>query len=218
MTPSSWSRSNDKPQYHFAGSLLLVLLALPHVLTLQVVQGSNCTNSCLSTVTGYTTAGSDIACHDSDYNSTVSGDRFQKCISCEIQSEIFNRRTGQTNLGWALCKQNHHSHTNLEPALTSWMIPDNMRYALSWCLFEFPQPKNQTVSNTCTTTCAPISNALETNILTPNATTTYDYCRDPNFLPNVGACASCYKIIPNQLYMSNCMAIKLFFIYGTDRI
>ncbi|MCJ1453438.1 hypothetical protein MMC28_003785 [Mycoblastus sanguinarius] len=78
-----------------------------------------------------------------------------------------------------------------------------MRYTLDWCLYDFPQDAGQTASNQCTSSCAEISNSLETNILQSNASTTYDYCQDPKFLSNVNDCASCYKIIPNQLYLSN---------------
>jgi len=87
-------------------SLLLVTLGLPNALALQVVSGSNCTSSCLSTITSYTTNGSDITCHDTDYNSSVPGGAFQQCVSCEFQSEAFNGQTGQTDLGLAFCKLN----------------------------------------------------------------------------------------------------------------
>ena len=203
MTPLSWWTGNDRLCRPYICPTLLVLSALPSVLTLQVVPGSNCTTQCLSSVSAYTTNGSDIACNDLDYNNTVYGGTFQRCISCEIQSETFNRQTGQTDVGWALCKTfkppwRHGANAKFLG------LADNMRYALDWCLYNYPESKNQTVSNTCSTSCAPISNALETNILMPNASTTYDYCQDPNFLSNVDGCASCYKIIPNQLYLSNC--------------
>ncbi len=79
-----------------------------------------------------------------------------------------------------------------------------MRYALDWCLFDFPKGDNETASDQCVTACGRISNALEINLLSATASSTYDYCQDPDFLPNVGSCASCYKKAPNQLYLSNC--------------
>ena len=79
-----------------------------------------------------------------------------------------------------------------------------MRYALDWCLFGFPQGDNKTASDQCIPACGRIANALETNLLNISASSTYDYCQDPDFLPNVGSCASCYKSVPNQLYLSNC--------------
>ncbi len=81
---------------------------------------------------------------------------------------------------------------------------DNMRYALDWCLFDFPKGDNETASDQCVTACGRISNALEINLLSATASSTYDFCQDPDFLPNVGSCASCYKKVPNQLYLSNC--------------
>lgn len=104
MTPSSWWRGNTILQNQYALTLLLITLGLPNALALQVVSGSNCTDSCLSTLTTYTTNGSDITCRDTDYNSSVPGGAFRECVSCEIQSEAFNRKTGQTNLGWAFCE------------------------------------------------------------------------------------------------------------------
>lgn len=79
-----------------------------------------------------------------------------------------------------------------------------MRYALDWCLFGFPQGDKEIASAQCSTACGRISNALKTNLPNATASSTYDYCRDPNFLPNVGSCAACYKNVPNQLYLSNC--------------
>lgn len=81
---------------------------------------------------------------------------------------------------------------------------DNMRYALDWCLFDFPHGDNETASDQCTTACGRISNALEINLLDAAASSTYDYCQDPEFLPNAESCASCYENVPNQLYLSNC--------------
>ena len=82
--------------------------------------------------------------------------------------------------------------------------PDNMRYALDWCLLDSLQGNKEAASNQCATACGRISNALKTNHLNATASSTYDYCQDPEFLPNAGSCASCYEKVPNQLYLSNC--------------
>ena len=84
-----------------------------------------------------------------------------------------------------------------------------MRYALDWCLFKLPKGDNETASDQCVTACGRISNALEINLLNATASSTYDYCQDPEFLPNIDSCASCYKTVPNQLYLSNCKQISL---------
>ena len=109
MTPSPFRTQNPILCNQYITLLLVIPLAALQVVGLEVIPGSNCTNSCLSTITGYTTNGSDITCHDSDYNKSVSGGAFQDCVSCELQSEIFNRQTGQTDLGWAFCKLVYHS-------------------------------------------------------------------------------------------------------------
>ena len=203
-----WAKSSDT-LYHHASSLLLFLLTVRYVSALNVVPGSNCTSVCSSTSTAYNTNGSDIVCHDKDYNSTVVGAAFQDCVSCEIQSAAINPYTVQTNVGWALCKPSFSQSFEKENRwLTNYFILDNLRYTLDWCLFSFPNNGNQSIissqTSQCLGSCTKISNALEINILTPNATTTYGYCQDPNFLPNVKGCASCFAKIPNQLYFSNC--------------
>ena len=168
-----------------------------------MVQGSNCTSLCLSSLTAYSTNGSDVACHDSDYNTTVSGGTFQECVSCELQSQAVDSQPFQSNLGWAFCECNNDQSASYDLHLIN-LVADNMRYALDWCLFNYTSLNNQSAANSCSNFCAPISNALKTNLLTPNSSTTYDFCQNADFLNNVEPCASCYKIIPNQLYMSNC--------------
>lgn len=167
--------------YQLTLALLLVSFAVPDVLALLVVGGSNCTSACFSPLDVYNTNGSDIVCHDTDYNSTSAGVDFQACVSCEIQSQVIPLTGEQSDLGWALY---------------------NMRYALDWCLFDFPGGDNETAADQCAA-CGRISKALEINLLNATASSTYDYCQDPEFLPNVGSCASCYKTVPNQLYLSN---------------
>ena len=98
-----WFSCSDT-SYHPAVSLLVLSLTLPRALALYVVPGSNCTSVCSSAYTAYNTNGSDIVCHDRDYNSTVVGEAFQDCVSCEIQSPAINPYTVQTDVGWALCK------------------------------------------------------------------------------------------------------------------
>ena len=80
---------------------------------------------------------------------------------------------------------------------------------MDWCLFGFPKGDKEAPSAQCSTACGQISNALEINIPNATASSTYDYCQDPEFLPNVGSCASCYKSVPNQLYLSNCKRYSL---------
>lgn len=83
---------------------LLLSFAIPDAFALLVVGGSNCTSVCFSPLNVYNTNGSDIACHDTDYNSTSAGVDFEACVSCEIQSQAIPLTGEQSDLGWALCK------------------------------------------------------------------------------------------------------------------
>ena len=103
MRHKSWLNCSDT-RYLPAVALLILSLTVDHVSALYVVPGSNCTDACTSAITAYTTNGSDIVCHDTDYNSTTIGEAFQICVSCEIQSPALNPYTVQTDVGWALCK------------------------------------------------------------------------------------------------------------------
>ena len=103
MRPSTWLGCHDK-SYQLTLVLSLVSFAIPDSLALLVVGGSNCTSACFSSLTVHNTNGSDIVCHDTDYNSTSVGEDFQACVSCEIQSEAIPLTGEQSDLGWALCK------------------------------------------------------------------------------------------------------------------
>ncbi|MCJ1257511.1 hypothetical protein MMC24_005337 [Lignoscripta atroalba] len=87
-----------------------------------------------------------------------------------------------------------------------------MRYAVDWCVYNFPEPNDQWASNPCGVSCAPLSRSLQTNILAPNRSTPYDYCQDPDFIRRVAVCSNCYALIPNQLYISNCMWLYIRFL------
>lgn len=80
-----------------------ISLILSSALALQVVPGSNCTAACTEHFTRTQTRGSDITCYDQDYNTTVAGNAFRDCVTCELESITFDHRTNQTDLGWALC-------------------------------------------------------------------------------------------------------------------
>ena len=85
-------------------SFRCLISAFPIAFALHVVDESNCTSVCFSPLTGYNTNGSNIVCHDSDFNSTDVGENFRRCVSCEVQSEALPLSGEQSDLGWALCK------------------------------------------------------------------------------------------------------------------
>lgn len=80
-----------------------------------------------------------------------------------------------------------------------------MRYAADWCIYGFPTSSDQVLSNPCIQTCDMLATTLETNILTPNTSSPYDYCQGgPTFLTNLSSCAFCQSLVPNRIYVSNC--------------
>ena len=197
--------------------LLIHLFALfsPSVLSLHVVPGSNCTAVCTQNVTSSSTTSEDITCFDKEYNTTAVGTSFQSCIACEMESHTFDQRTKQTDLGWALCKSglyeiSNNMESDLKTCADFASLAVNMRYAVDTCVFNFPESNNQTVSATCQD-CSKLSSSLETNIQHPSNSTAYDYCQDPEFVPNIDGCAACYSVHPDQVYLSNC---KLYFTYS----
>src|SRR5256885_2114140 len=50
------------------------------------------------------TTGSDMACGDSSYAASLTGQTLQNCITCELNSTYQDPTTQQTDLQWLLCK------------------------------------------------------------------------------------------------------------------
>lgn len=186
--------------------LLLLYLAagLPSAAALLVVPGSNCTSVCSQNVDATNTTSGDITCYDEAYNGTDVGRTFRDCVSCEMNSRSFDPSSAQTDLGWALCRLVQPYLTAKCSSLTPSSRLDNMRYAIDTCVYDYPQFINQTTSKPCQHSCANISKAMETNNLQADGSSPYDYCQDPSFESNVESCASCYSIVPDQVYISNC--------------
>lgn len=103
MRPSSYLVCNHT-LYQLTLALVLVVFTIPDTLALFMVGGSNCTSACYSPRNVYNTNGSDVACYDTDYNTTAAGVDFQACVSCEIQSQAIPLIGEQSDLGWALCE------------------------------------------------------------------------------------------------------------------
>lgn len=89
--------------------------------------------------------------------------------------------------------------------LTVW-FQDNLRYALSYCVFGFPS--NNEIENTpCRTSeaCGPFQDAIRHENLTTDGLDKYDYCaswpvRD---LEHVEACRVCLEVDGHE-YLANC--------------
>lgn len=85
---------------------------IPVVLGLRTTVGSPCTDVCHQTSNETTPA--DIVCLDSDYNTTITGSNFQKCVECQLRSSYADNYTGETDVLWGLCMLFHGGHFCLE--------------------------------------------------------------------------------------------------------
>lgn len=84
-----------------------------------------------------------------------------------------------------------------------------MRYAISWCLFGFP---NNTAagSSSCTTSfsCAPLKDSIEYNNLSSSSLTEYDYCEgysgwSAQTSKTRGSCQGCLAESTPESYLAN---------------
>ncbi|KAL2068250.1 hypothetical protein VTL71DRAFT_16348 [Oculimacula yallundae] len=136
---------------------------------------AQCGNSLSSTI------GSDIVCTNADFNSTAAGSVYQNCVSCQIASTYVDPITRQSDLHWGIY---------------------NLRYALSTCLFGFPN-KNSVGGTPCTTStsCGSIQNAFEFDSLSLNSSS-YGFCPS---LPaaTVPHCTQCLQVLTTEFYLTN---------------
>jgi hypothetical protein len=86
----------------------------------------------------------------------------------------------------------------------SHVLPDNMRFALSSCIYGFPTAKIS-LSSPCQVSCASLSNAIESGLGTNVTTTDLGFCTSANFSATViQNCVFCYGLTDQQKYMANC--------------
>ncbi|PGH34910.1 hypothetical protein GX50_02261 [[Emmonsia] crescens] len=149
----------------------------------QVTGQSPCQSTCLRP--SWNTTPDDIVCHDPQYNSPP-GTYFQECVSCELRSPYFRPRsfeTYDTDVKWGLY---------------------NLRYALSTCIFDFPQAKPDSLSSPCQVTCDPLGPAIKHKLLSPTPDNMLDFCGMGVFDDGViTQCAACYNLTENEKYLSN---------------
>jgi len=159
------------PSICFLGYTLFLSTAT----ALLVVPGSNCAIQC-GNVPQSNSAG-DITCGDSSFSS-VAGQTFQNCISCEMNSTYVDYTSKQTDLQWLLY---------------------NLRYAANYCIFNV-----STISATpCVTgpACGAFQPAL-TFDSNPANSSTYGYCSAwrSDLLPK---CQACLQSIPGEQVLNN---------------
>ncbi|KAH6684370.1 hypothetical protein B0J14DRAFT_572732 [Halenospora varia] len=164
-------------------SLLIPALVLLTTFTtsstaLQALGNSPCAIQCGNVLES--TTGADIACNDGDFGSTP-GSVFKTCVSCQLSSKYVDPTNKQTDLQWGLY---------------------NLRYAMSWCLFGYPN--NTAAPDTpCKTSfaCGPLENSFEFDSLSPKAGA-FSYCGLFS-LDRVTSCNNCLKVQQNQLFWVN---------------
>ncbi|KAM3081600.1 hypothetical protein ACMFMG_005052 [Clarireedia jacksonii] len=167
-----------RPSSILAPSLILVTSFLEPINALKALSDSPCATKC-GNVLGGTTGTDDIVCEDSNYSSSI-GTIFSGCVGCQLGSSYIDPTTNETDLQWGLY---------------------NIRYAMSWCLWGFPN--NPNIENTpCVTSysCGPYRNAVEYENLTAT-TSEYGYC--DAFAGSGTECSNCLSQLPVTFYLSN---------------
>jgi hypothetical protein len=84
-----------------SSSLALVTSFVSTSTALESLVNSPCAIQC-GNVLG-STSGNDIVCPDSSYTSTLAGQTFSSCITCQLGSKYQDPVTKQTDLQWGLC-------------------------------------------------------------------------------------------------------------------
>lgn len=119
-------------------SFVLAAFLTSSITALQALTNSPCAAQCGNVLDN--TSGQDIACHDSDYSgsSNLVATTFKSCVTCQLNSTYVDPQTKETDLQWGLCEFQHISKRNSLGQHTDGIEIDNLRYAVSWCLFGYP--------------------------------------------------------------------------------
>ncbi|CRG90078.1 hypothetical protein PISL3812_07119 [Talaromyces islandicus] len=151
----------------------------PGILALRATSGSPCTSACGTTTN---TTSEEIVCLDGQYNVTKTGQTFQSCISCLLQSDFQDEGTGETDVNWGLY---------------------NLRYAFTSCVYNFPEPVTD-VSTPCLVSCTPLGPALNFQLTDPVGNSLTTFCGDTAFADNtVSTCEFCYSLTSQQAFLAN---------------
>ncbi|KAJ5108078.1 hypothetical protein N7456_004753 [Penicillium angulare] len=169
-----------------AMALVAVFLSsfFPAVLGLRVASGSPCASRCNKWGSSDNTTSSEISCVDGAFNTTSKGKDFQDCITCGLKSTYEDETSGATDVNWALF---------------------NLRYALSSCIFEYPDHVSN-VSTPCPVACGTVQPAIQLDIEDPTVDNIGTWCDSSSFADNViNTCEFCYNLTSNQIYLANFM-------------
>lgn len=163
----------------FASALLFLISFTPTVTAIESLPNSPCAVQCGNVLSS--TTGSDIVCQNADFTGTSQGVTFAGCVTCQLGSTYVDPVTKQTDLQWGLY---------------------NLRYAMSWCLFGYPN--NTAIGDSpcvTSTACGPLENAFEFDSLSPNASE-YGYCALMNSI-SLPKCSACLQVNTNEFYLVN---------------
>ncbi|KAK0376612.1 hypothetical protein CLIM01_06028 [Colletotrichum limetticola] len=160
--------------------VLVLGLWLSRVSAIHVANGSPCQTLCGNVLDA--TTKNDVVCDEHSYSSSA-GSVYQQCVSCELSSD-YATSTNETDTQWALY---------------------NLRYAISYCTFGYPDNPNVGSSPCLTrTACEPLQKAITYSDLASNVTE-FEYCDvwDHN---QVASCSSCLRA-GNNNFINNFLTI-----------
>ncbi|PWY86012.1 hypothetical protein BO70DRAFT_360823 [Aspergillus heteromorphus CBS 117.55] len=159
--------------------LLLLSHLAPSATALYVTEGSPCWDVCNNPTN---TTSSEIVCLDDEYNSTTTGQDFQKCVSCALESNYTASDSWLTDVDWGLY---------------------NLRFAFSSCVYGYPESV-VSMSTPCLVSCLGLDTSIEFNLLDPNDININAWCATSSFANNqIDTCSVCYNLTGTQVYMAN---------------
>jgi hypothetical protein len=118
-------------------------LCLGRAAAIHVAAGSQCESLCGNVHD--LTSPDDVVCKESDYATSAAGMVFQQCTTCQLSSNYVSGR--DSDLQWLLCKLILDGDDGWA---TADVLTDNLRYAVSYCVYGYPE-NDEVTSNPCLT-------------------------------------------------------------------
>ncbi|KAI8958633.1 hypothetical protein F5Y11DRAFT_351306 [Daldinia sp. FL1419] len=169
-------------------ALALLTLFAQYTSSLQVTPNSPCASVCVDSTgldfsdpNSSSTGNPDISCYDTEYSTTSTGKKFQKCMSC-LQDSTFSQGDESDQL---------------------WLLY-NLRYTFDYCIFGFPNATGVASTPCATSTaCGGLKEALTNDGLDPEKNG-YSYCTSDGMLDAaVSECKACVGASEDQDYLAN---------------
>lgn len=160
--------------------VLALGLCLGQATAIHVATGSQCQSLCGNVHDS--TSPDDVVCKENEYANSAAGMVFQQCTTCQLGSDYVSGR--ESDLQWLLY---------------------NLRYAVSYCVFGYPENDDVTSSPCLTSTaCEPLKLAITHQDLAPNVTA-LEYCQTwvHDQMPRCGSCLRA----AGEHYLTNFMSV-----------